>query len=249
MKFLVLGLICIFALHAMADDSCTAYLCKAFQGSSNKSCALWESNTTTNWISLKPCTVSGEYCPLPAESGYETTCTNVSTSLLPGDYCTVSTACLSGNCIKNLCKGKLEAVACASDAECDVGLYCDTANTKTCVQTVAVGAACTSDSRCDPVSFCYNNNCTAYAQLPVGAVATSPSACQTYYISEGKCAKGPTLADGNFTCPAEGACTYKVGSTTTKMACSCGKTEKTILYCNLGQGDVSSFSDVSSFEF
>lgn len=58
---------------------------------------------------------------------------------LPGEYCTNSTECLSGNCnaTTGVCQGKSVTQTCASDEECDVGLFCN--NTGNCETQRIIG--------------------------------------------------------------------------------------------------------------
>lgn len=231
MKFIVLAIIAILALHATAIE-CPAYKCD--ETLKDKQCAI----KLETEVKLKVCTGKNEICPLPANIDDESYCTNTTgTNLLPGDYCTVATQCLSGNCAKSsVCVGKAEEAECKSDAECDVGLYCDG---KKCVKTALFGEACSDVIKCDPAAICHDSVCVARAQLAAGDNSAVPALCQTFYVNEGKCVKGPTFAGKSKDCPAEGFCDYTFNGKTEQRACVCGKSEKTAGYCELGHGDVS----------
>lgn len=228
MKFIVL-LISVLILHAAAI-SCPAYKCEPTL--TDKTCA----SKAEDVVKLKVCSGKNEYCPIPANVGDETTCTNTSTGLLPGDYCTAATQCASAKCsTSNVCVGAAESITCKFDSECDVGLYCDGTN---CVKTALFGKPCSDSIKCDPAAICYNSVCTARAQLANGAASTVPALCQSYYVDGDKCVKGPTYAGKGRDCPADGFCNYNLNATTVKAACVCGMSEKTAGYCALGHGDV-----------
>ena len=106
-------------------------------------------NDTKNKLHLlKPCTNPDKpICDYSAISyGNPAYCVADTTPVeltLPGEYCSRNAQCLSGVC-KGTCRGKSAGTVCASDSECDVGMFCS-ATYKVCTKQQLFGQVYTSE--------------------------------------------------------------------------------------------------------
>ena len=109
----------------------------------------------------------------------------------PGDLCGVNSQCLSNICTQGKCAGVIAASLCKKDADCEVGLYCDTGNTGKCQALIGLGETCTSSQQCVMNAGCNFANgptgtCVAYYSVGVST---------TNFVSD--CGVGTFLPGGS----------------------------------------------------
>ena len=91
-------------------------------------------------------------------------------------------------------------------------------------------------------SICNEGHCVKLGSVSVKKNATAPAACETFYIYNGTCQKGPVLIshkkDNKFICSGtNNTCNYslKNGHKLTRH-CQCGMNPEGNSYCNPGEG-------------
>lgn len=241
MKFSVFGLIAVLALHVTVSAlTCPSYTCDA--ALTNNVCA----KKTQAEVRLKVCSGVHEYCPTSVGFDEEVTCKNITKELLPGDYCTDGTQCLSGTCKENVCVGAGKEATCTSDENCTVGLHCFESK---CADVVAIGGDCSAAKKCEPAAFCDpTGKCIARAQLLEGAATTSAEACITQHKNDTHCIAGPKYLNTSYDCPVYGMCNYTYEGKLIQEGCVCGRNGKGTSYCRHGSGDIS-LDDVKIITF
>lgn len=121
----------------------------------------------------------------------------------PDDFCSfLDPLSSAGSCQPRLAQGQ----PCQSDNNCQDGLNCDGADTKTCVPFVKDGQPCSSDmNACENLnSFCDDATHTCRPRLALGAACTIPAGrnsrvtagCPFYAdCIDGKCVVLPSLGE------------------------------------------------------
>lgn len=180
----------------------------------------------------------GYYCP--GGQNDEINCTEIETTLLyPGQHCKTNSQCLSNLC-KNVCQGKKAEETCASNADCNSGLFCNSAS-MTCKAVMSLGATCGTNAPCSATLICDNSKCIKPFSLAINSITTTGNsqyalACSSGYaeIIGGKyiCATAPMNPYKIKTCLSENDCK----STLDYSSCQCGFNG--VRYCTSAPGDV-----------
>jgi hypothetical protein len=234
--------------------SCLMYKCSS-DLKQNECARTTYYNKTLPLVELKACENSSEVCNIVHWNDEPNLCAPrlSSPSLYPGEYCTANEECYSGHCRmdpnkkkRSVCVGLSEFSGCVQDADCDVGLFC---NAKECVRVQPIGKPCNEQLKCAPEGVCNNGLCVLIGSIEDGHAASVPAACDSFYISGGKCEDGPTLdldksPDDPYACPADKTCKYTRKSVPwISQSCICGMSSEDKEYCLPGRGDIDS-SDV-----
>jgi len=237
--FLIFLCSCIFA------HECAKYVCD----SKLPSDVCLQSKTKQDYIifELNPCDAP-QVCDIHSMES-KAKCRNyyLHPIRFPGEFCRNDTECYSTQCDNNTnkCIGRRFEEACVNDVDCAEGLYCENTK-KICVKTIKENQECNSDLKCAPYLVCHKNKCILKASLLNGEPTSTPSACSSFYIRNGKCDDGPKLQRsendpkvGPIKCPNEGVCSYKFADNEILTEpCQCGHTESGELLCAPGAGDV-----------
>ncbi len=239
-----LAIVLLLAIVSASDTQCDIYRCVQMFGGQ---CANATLNNSIMTYNMQSCT-NGKICDLQLSDATPDLCaTNHSFALrYPGEVCLTNAECFNANCTSGTCLGAVEAEYCDDDSACGPALYCEA---KKCVKVKAKGESCTT-GKCDVTLVCSSGVCKEIGGLAVGAIATAPAACKTFFVnSTGVCDNGPTLvrvagdaSSGPTTCSATKTdCAYKYsdGSVSTPSPCICGRTASNTRYCVPGKGDVS----------
>jgi len=189
--------------------------------------------------SLRKCSSENKVCDHYNMTKDGTLCSDYYTksNYLPGEYCINHSECHSGECDK-ICKGKLEGDSCTTHEECHTGLYCEKKeSTSVCSKTKTVNEACDENKRCAWNLVCNSDNkCIHKGSKKDGDTAGSPEECESFYIEDSKCAKGPTFVEKKLVSN-EYKCSYK-GTKDFDTPAKCGRNSEGTMHCNLGRGDV-----------
>ena len=239
--------LCIFAVYA-ADLKCTNYLCG---GLDNGQCAKQTVTDDNVTINLNPCK-DGYFCDIHFNEDPDV-CSEkkLIAHLYPGEYCSDNLECLSGLCnvtsnttSNKYCIGKVLGDSCTQNIDCNPNLYCDTAS-NTCLAAKKLGETC--NNNCIAGLLCHGGQCIALGSIKKGESATMISACETFYIVDGLCSKGPALVkNGSESGPilCTDGCTYLTAKGDSVVEdCQCGRTSTGLKLCSPGYGDIS-MSDV-----
>jgi hypothetical protein len=242
MERLILILILCLAFNSLAQD-CSRYVKN--EKLPKDVCLLKVEMGTNTTFQLRECQ-EGKVCDILDEEDTESKCGNWYTTPIkfPGEYCRNHTECFSGVCLNSTCVGKNESGDCENDTICNPGLYCDV-EAKKCKKVRKINEACNEKMKCASYLVCDKAKCIVHASLDIDQEADHPSACKSYYVSKGKCKKGPTLkrAEGDpefgpIACPKIRECTYTFDGKEEFEPCICGITENGTKFCPPGRGDI-----------
>jgi hypothetical protein len=168
-------------------------------------------------------------------------------SLTPGDPCDTDEMCISKKCNLGHCVGMQAGEMCATDNDCNPGLYCS--------QRLKCEALQTQGKKCGPVDGpCMNElACTLGSCISIGSLADeSPSdnmlACKSLFTMVDKngvmkCHSQPKSTTGSSSpteCTLGSMCTYKFdsGTETLTIPCKCGANKDGKSYCHQGVGNM-----------
>lgn len=241
----ILYLALCWGLLGVQGGTCPAWSC----GKLDKKDACMEVTESPSGVTYKlsPCPSSSQVCNIFDLSSTTKFCVDASSikTLYPGEHCTKSSECLRGECDSKLSKcqaSKLDG-ACASDIDCNPGLYCDG---EKCQKLIELNQPCDDVKKCTVNAVCTKGECKRIGSLEENAETSNSAVCKTFYSYGGHCVKGPTLKkDGSsLVCPKSGKCTYQRGKDTEERPCECGFASGTNKFCRPGEGDLS-MNDVS----
>lgn len=169
----------------------------------------------------------------------------------PGEQCKSSLTCMTGDCKSGICVGAILGESCASDLECNPGLFCSSLSV--CSTQLAIGkSGCQNDYQCVNNAFCNETGvCTSYFSI---ASYSSIGSCGISYVSwqcdSGACyntASGPmctpaleSFAPAPIKCMSDSDCISKVDPSLGfryTTACTCSYTVMPTSYCNAMPGD------------
>lgn len=227
--FIVLG-----QLLAFEESSYKKYVCGNLH---NDTCS--EVNDDT--ITLKVCDNS-KLCDFHPENK-SNNCVQFVKNRYPGEYCDYSKECINGACVKNHCFIN-DTNSCEYNEHCNANYFCN--SEKKCSKVAGDGDNCAS-SKCDVGLVCLTNKngtktCVKIGSLSLGNDSSSPAACRTYYVVDGKCAEGPKLLGFNennrLPTKCKENCTYTIGSNKYITSCVSEKSADATLLCNPGIGDI-----------
>ena len=225
-------------------------------------CAVAEFSNGTFDYMLQPCKNQSNFCNISESFNEPSYCVPhpQMPTLLPGEYCKNNKECLSNVCktLKRgegtVCYGTEKNHACKADENCNPGLYCLSGS---CQPLLGLGKRCDAKRKCVVTAVCDKEVCVNIGSKNLGDHAQIPSACSSFYVYEGKCAKGPFLifesAVDELKCPKSGECIYYMPDLNVNKSepCICGMSDNSEGYCMLGRGnmvmdDVCSFSDITN---
>ncbi len=235
-------------LVASCGSVCPTYQCNVSLGETF--CTIGMDIDGTAAAILSPCRNKSTFCDLASLVGNNAVCRFAHSEpvLYPGEYCRTGAECLSKIC-NGTCIGAYEGQGCETDDDCGPALFCGAG---ICQKVAEKGQYCNSEQKCDSTSVCNLHMCTRKGSLKVGNSSETPGACESFYMSEGGCVRGPVLVPihnqtnkANLTvCPAEGQCAYEVKDQDSRLIetftrdCVCGFTGEGKRFCDLGKGDV-----------
>ena len=215
-------------IYSESISTCIKFQCLELAGNI---CA----NATNLDVKLKGCKDS-KICDFGLSKNLST-CEKYVKSRYPGEYCEDDNECLKGDCVNNHCLVSGIHDKCYSNIDCNPKFYC---NNKECMPVAIEGGNC-SKVKCDSGLICNFNKCIKIGSKKLQEPATVPAACQSYYIHNKMCEKGPILKrklnnEGPIVC--DKSCTYITKANSFHTSCTCGKTKDGILFCNPGIGDI-----------
>ena len=203
-----------------------------------------------------------QLCPSPSTQNCNFTlgvalgnCTPVVTadgSRYPGDPCVYGRECISGSCPTQACSGTQLGGACASNIECDAGLFCNSAGK--CDVLVKVGNQCSkAKGTCENHLTCTFGVCVQIGSLPQGNETDNSMACSTMFamvdaVGKLRCHEGPKLKGGSIKpteCQLGTLCSYGFDHSADNLTkgCKCGVNPSGKAYCHPGEGIMT--SDIS----
>jgi hypothetical protein len=210
-------------------------------------------NETGFFVTLRGCNETFEVCPFQAPLDEEDICVNSTTyKKMPGEYCDTKDNCYSANCTaNNICGGQPVGIACKSDMECDVGLYCFN---KVCTQTAGAGMFCNDTVKCAADALCVQQACVRLASIENDNATVVSATCKSFYVVNNKCSPGPILigdSDSNV-CNSglQKPCLYNITdkNLTWNDSCVCGMHVNSTGVCKPGEGDIAVADIVSYFD-
>ena len=225
-----------------------------------------QKNIIDGLFHINPCKSSTSICPLTFGDGNDyCEAKNSSFSLLPGEYCTLSGECWSGECLKNVCTSKAGPNEhCHSDNDCDIGFFCyfpdplSTENSK-CYPLLdqyssQVCGITSYDMKCKPNLVCTNSKCVKPFSIPINSESSSPLACESFFnhwdpnINKSICTLGNNLVgiSNNNTpslCIKAKGCSYNLNYSSKiinlpTIPCGISYNQEGKTYCSPGRGDL-----------
>ena len=246
-----------------ANFGCQAYSCANTEGWQAGTCITF--TEATNSFAINPCgSGSGNsFCNISASASNKWTNVTCESSpavpaRYPGDVCGSNSACLSGVCVRTICRGLSQNSPCGTSAQCDVGLFCSSVNyTFTCQPLIAAyGFGCGSDFECINTCGCMFTAdgppgvCVPYFSLAIGKAATCGKNGISYLCASGACYNPGSSLLGSCTtapvstgaipvlCTTSNACTGKNSAGQQFLStCTCGYNTQGNSYCSLFTGD------------
>ena len=200
----------VFILYSIQilSDYCYAYQCPI---NNYANCMTSDITTKTNFLKAS-CTKYEQCINDNSASISNFVCKTLNKTYPHGTYTYDPHFCMSQQMDDfGYCKGKIAKSPCTTDYDCDVNLFCATnltcANAATLGQSCSTSNPCISSLACDSVTF----KCISPLSKNVGALATYPNECSTYYVSSGKCAVGPSLKSQRIINSAANLCLMSEG--------------------------------------
>lgn len=241
---------------------CDAYKCKTKSIKfAQDTCVYYDTDNSVYYV--EECD-DDEVCTPGTTSTSNYTCVEESDSgtlAYPGEECDHDSDCHSKHCSSDLCVGySFNDTTCSADNECAYGLYCDTVDTKVCLELLPLDSTCSRNEQCTYGSFCYKSStdalgtCKKYLSVTTGSEI---DACGDDYVSF-KCATGYCVEEYDeslgkttytcselftvenlLTCSKDNDCiAYNVAKTdTTYSDCNCGYSKSGTGFCELMPGN------------
>jgi hypothetical protein len=241
---------------------CTPFVAKeSTQVFTSATCVYYDSTKDSEKFYVTSCEDNYECQPGETQPGNYTCVAVAVEKAYPGEKCATNADCASGACTDLKCVGVAAGGKCASDDQCDPGLYCDTDKTE-CTALLAKDQDCASDSQCDYDYYCHFEvgdisgfgKCAAYFSVTSGTQVAKCSAsyidlqCESAFCvtetneSTGSttytCSEPYTVQNEKKACTSNVDC-YAYNSAKDEMlsTCACGLSQSGEGYCELLPGN------------
>jgi len=210
-------------------------------------------NTAVQVYNAYQC-ASKTYCTPTANSNdyYCNPASSAASISYPGEVCQYTINCIGGGtCTNGICVGQKSGIACLSDDQCDVDLFCNPASGQ-CSALAAYNISCNYGTPCQSHLFCdiTTGKCLIKGTLANYVATPTRWACQTLYAytpanGTKSCYDQPLLVNQSNTtistnCTIGYKCNYTIsgngGSYAPQKDCQCGYAADGSAYCPAAQG-------------